>query len=237
MSLNLPDITIVETINLAIKAIRDDYNTCVNDGHENRSALYLLFNGISMGKYNIYDNAKKLIITTPENPKHLEVKHSFDSTSGKSPSIYVTLPSENDRNNSLSIGEGNADELVFDNTDPEQDEYKKQYMRRYATTYYAVVVTENRNEMVIIYNLLKYILVICTNHLALQGVENLKIGGQDIRLENSVPDKVFMRAVTLNFEYEQLAPELAFQKIYKKVRLFWKLNNTDPAQGPIDFNA
>jgi hypothetical protein len=237
MALVLPDLIIVDTLNLALIAIREDYKTCVDAGEENRSILYLLFNGLTTGKYNIYDNVKKLVLTTPESPKHIEVVSAFQSVSGKAPSVYITMPSENDRNNSLGIGQGNADELTFDNVSPDQDEYRDQYMRRYNTNYYVVMVCENRNEMVILYNLFKYILVMCTNHFALCGIENMKIGGQDLKLNDAIPDKLFMRGISMNFEYEQLAPELAFKKIYSKVRLYWKLEGATIAQGPIDFTA
>lgn len=237
MSLVIPDLVIVDSLNIGLNVLRQDYAARVAAGQENRSALYLLFNGLSTGKYNLFDNIKKLIITTPQDPNHIEVVSSFQSLAGKSPAVYVSMPSESDKNNSIGIGEGAAPEIVFDNGTGVQDEYKKQYMRRYNTNYYVVVVANNRNDMAILYTLFKYLIVILTAHLAFEGIENLKIGGQDLQMNDSTGIKMFQRGIVLNFEYSQLAPELAFDTIYQKVRLFWKMDGSEVAKGPIEFEA
>lgn len=233
MALLIPDLIITNTINTFLEALRTDYRNREIDGQIERSMLYLLFNGLSLGQYDLFANVKKIIVTTPENPKHIECKVSFDHNSSKSPAIWVTLPSESEKNNSLSIGEGNNDVLTFDNTlDNEQDEYRKQFSRRFLTSYYIVIICENRNEMLVLYHLMQSMIITCINHFALEGLENLKIGGQDLQM-NTVPDRLFKRAITVSFEYEKVVPEFLVKNIYRTLKLFWKPDGANVAQGPI----
>jgi len=234
MAVLVPDIVICNTINLALDAIRVDYRSRVDLNQEDQSILYLLFYGQSLGNYNLYLNTIKLVDTTAQDlGKHIEAKLGYDHSSSQSPAIYVTLPSENDRNNSSSIGEGDQDELVLGSN---EDEYRTQFTRRYSSTYNIIIVCENKNEMSALYNLIKELLVTCTNHLMMKGIENIKIGGQDIQFVQ-MQDKMFRRAITLNFEYEQSVPELVVKTIYSKLRLSWQPQGSDQPVGSIEITT
>lgn len=228
----IPEVILLDTCNKALKILRDDFNANQTAGTPERSLLYVLMYSLDLGTYNLYDNARQLIVTTPENPKHINaITLSFDKNSGKSPHLYITLPSESAINNSIGIGEGDYPELVYD------DQYKKQFNRRYLCTYHLVVVAENRNETLILYHLFKNMLVACTNHMAMNGIENLKIGGQDLQNGLLPPDLLFRKAITLSFEYEQQIPELFIRNIYSKILLYWKPEGAITRQGPIVIDA
>lgn len=237
MPLRIPETILLDTCNKALKILRDDYAANIAQGTEERSLLYTLMFSLDLGTYNLYDNAKALIITTPENPKHIDViSLSFDRNQGKSPHLYITLPSESTINNSIGIGEGDFPEIFYDNS-PEPDQFRKQFNRRYLSTYHLVIVAENRNETLILYHLFKNMLVACTNHLAMNGVEMLKIGGQDLQSGLTPPDILFRKAITLSFEYEQQIPELFIRNIYSKILLYWKPEGAVTRQGPIVIDA
>lgn len=222
----IPDIIIANTCNKVLSIIRQNHLDAIDNGQEDRSLLYLLFSGNALGKYDLYENAKQLLITTPESPLHLEVRVGYDHTPAtQGASIYIAMSSESDKNNSLQIGEGDQDELVFEN-DEGQNEYIKQYRRRYLTTSQVFFITQNRNEVMVLYHLFKSILTACINHLALEGISNLKIGGQDIRLTSAVPERIFMKAITLTYEYDQVVPEVFIQDIFKKIRAIMSIDDT-----------
>jgi len=222
----IPEIILANTCNKVLNIIRQNHLDAIVNNQEDRSLLYLLFNGNSLGKYNLYDNAKQLLITTSESPLHLEVRLGYDRTpTTQGASIYIAMSSESDRNNTLQIGEGDQEELVFEN-EVGQDEYIKQYRRRYSTTSQIFFVTQNRNELMVLYHLFKSIITSCINHFALEGLSNLKIGGQDIRLNTSIPEVVFMRAITLTYEYDQVVPEIFIQNIFKKIRVTLAIDDT-----------
>lgn len=227
MAIFIPEIKIAQTLNNILTIIRNNHNDAIANGQEDRSLLYLLFKTIELGRYDFYENAKHLIITTPQNPKHLQVKLSYDQNdAGNASGIFLSLASDSNRNDSLFIGEGDNAELVFDNVS-DQNEYIKQYTRRFATTYQLVIITENKNETSVLYNLFRCMIIACTEHLAFEGVSNLKLGGQDLRVNMAVPDKLFMRAITMNFEYEVVTPEIFIQDIFTKIRVIAAIDSSD----------
>jgi len=232
----IPDIILVDTLNLALNAIRTDYANKLIEGRVDESLLYLLLNGNSIGNYNLLENAIKIFITTPQNPKHFDVKGSFDHNSPSAPQVYVTLPSENSKDDELSIGEGANDELIYPR-DSEADQYRKQYMRRWIATYNVVIVCDNKNEMAVIYNVFKSLIIACIEHFSFEGLNNMKIGGQDLRMRDNIPDKTFHRAITISFEYEQVAPSLFIKSIFRTIRLYWKPEGAVTAQGPIEIST
>jgi len=230
----LPEHVLLDTINGILTIIRDDYRNKVAEDREDENMLYLLLNGQSVGKSNLYNEAVATFITTHQNPKHIDCKLSFDHNATKVNQIYVTQLSENDKNNSIGIGEGDQDELIMARND-EPDQYREQYMRRYLATYYVVIVCENRIEMTILYNVLKSMLVSCMSHFALQGLSNMKMGGQELKMRSEVPDRLFQKAIIINFEYEQVAPIIVIQEVFRKIRIFWRPVEATVSQGPIEF--
>jgi len=218
MSLLIPDVKIINTYNKILDILRTDYSAHIDAGTEERSMLYLLFQGNTLGKYDLYANIKQLIITTPEDPNHLEVRLSYDPTSTTSNNmIYVTLASENAMHDSLQIGEGDNPELLFTNDD-EANEYRKQFTRRFATTYTVMVMGKNRNEMLVLFHLLKAMTITCINHLTQEGLQNVKIGGQDVRFTGS-DIGLFARGINISFEYEQTVPEVIIKTVVNKIRV------------------
>lgn len=232
----LPEHIVINTINQILIILREDYKEKIAAGREEENMLHLLLYGQTIEKIDMYKEAVSIFITTPQNPKHFNATLSFDHNDTKAPQIYITQPSENEKNGSLQIGEGDQDELTFARTAPEQDEYRTQYMRRYMATHYVVIVCENRIEMTIIYNVLKSMIVSCMNHFALEGLSNLKIGGQELKMRSEIPDRLFQKGITMSFEYEQVAPTLVLEQVYRKIRIFWEPEGSTIPQGPIEIS-
>lgn len=233
----IPDKVIVDTLNIILRALRTNYNDSVTAGNVDESILALLLDSTAIGKYDLFANAVSIFITTPQNPKHLDVKLSYDHTSNQNfPAIFVTLPAESPTNNSIGVGEGDNPELIIARTAPETDEYRAQFTRTYLATYHVVIVAENRNEMLVLYNVLKAMLVACTNHFLMEGLLNLKIGGQDLGRMVEIPDRYFKRAITMTFQYDQISPSIVTKTIFRTIRLFWKPEGSEIAQGPIVFS-
>lgn len=236
MSLLLPDIEIVNALNTVLNVLRQDYTQYEQTSQQSRSLLYLMFGNVVLGEYDFFQNVKELILTTPESPRHIEAKLSFDhNTQQTTPTIWVGLPSENNRNNSLGVGEGIATEHLYNNY-PEQDEYKQLLSYRWGTTYQIVIGSINRNETLILYHLIKAMIVSCITHLEHQGLSNLKIGGGDLKMM-SMQDRLFTKTVTLNFEYEQNIPMIFNGAVFRKLKLYWKPEGAEVAAGPIEFES
>jgi len=231
----LPEHVILETINQLLITIRDDYRNKQIEGKQEEGLLYLLLNNQTVSNRSLYDEAVKIFITTPQSPKHFNCTLNFDHNDTKVPQLYITQPSESPANNSIMIGEGDQDEIEIANNAPEPDQYRAQYMRRYLATHYVLIVCENRVEMTVIYNVMKALLVSCINHFELTGLSNIKIAGQELKMRNEIPDRLFQKAIVLTFEYEQVSPSIVIQEIFRKIRIYWKPEGAETPQGSIEF--
>jgi hypothetical protein len=217
-NLIIPDSILADTLKNGLDAFRKDFKNAVLAGNEQKSLLYIMYNGLALGKYIMYDNLKKLICNTPEDPNYIEVKLSYDHDSKRPISIHISLPSESDRTNSLQIGEGDYPEFVTDtNNDGFGDTWRAQFGRRFSATYHIVIMADNKNEVIAIYSIIKMILISCINHLELSGLLNIKLGGGDVRLNESAPERRFIRPITISFEYETVAPELLVNTIINQL--------------------
>lgn len=227
----IPEIVLARMLDIGIQAVRLDYNQRLDDGHVSRSFLYVLFKGLKLGNYDFFDNAVKVVVTTDENPKHVRVRLAYDPNMAASPQIFISCPSETDKNNTLGVGIREENLLKFNNFQ-EQDESLQVLTRRYQTTYHITIVAENKQEATIFYHLVKALVTALLDHVAFEGLENVKIGGGDLRME-TVPGSLFMKAVTLNLEYNQEVPELQTDAIFRIFNLYWKPEGAEVAQGPI----
>src|SRR5688572_14014895 len=98
----IPDFTLVKTINMILQILREDYAEKVANAQEHRSLISLMFKNNMLGEYDLLENVVHMIMTTPQDPMHIQAQAAYDhNAQGSAPIIWVTLPSENNRNNSL----------------------------------------------------------------------------------------------------------------------------------------
>src|SRR5690606_20716173 len=82
---------------------------------------------------------------------------------------------------------------------------------RYRATYDIVILSDNSNEVVMLYHIIKSLLVALSASLTLEGLENMTFGGQDLQpYADLAPKNLFMRAIRLTIEYNSSA--LGFDK-------------------------
>lgn len=194
----MPDIIIQDTLNSVLQFLRDDYN----DNGAARSFLYRLFKDWKLDRYGLFEQAKSLIVTTDEDPKHIRVQMAYNRDKADIPQVFVNLSGENSANNGLGFDQGFISETVFNG------EYIVNYNRRFKTTYNIGCVSQNRTETILLYYLIRAMLISANNHLQLSGLSNPIIGGQDVRMSQDIAEYVFMRVIGLSFEYEQTIPDM-----------------------------
>lgn len=195
--IRVPEFILFTHVKNLINFIRlDDTDDTVN------SYLYKLANGVGIERYDYFQQLKEIFITRDnESLKYLEVDLMFNNTRDKGPTIHVTCPSESPGQNALGNDEGSRDneeyyeeEIVTENAPV--------YTRRYVATYDLVIVSDNSNECVAIYHLLKALINATRPELTLLGLENIKESGNDLTPYNELMPKMFMRTLRLSLEYE-----------------------------------
>lgn len=209
-----PEIILFNTFKAVIKAVRDDYAANVADN--TKSLLYqVLYNNSAttndgkIQRYNLFEQAVKVFITTEDDLRHLDVNLFFNAKRASIPTLHITLPSEQEKNNSLGIGEGINEPLYIpDTTTPTA--YKRTFNRRFTATTNLVITSDNTNEIVLIYHFIRSLIISLMEGLSLTGLENLKLSGGDININTDlVPQGIYSRVIGISYEYNAEGIELS----------------------------
>lgn len=200
----VPEFILLDTLQKAILAIRKDYNESSNP---DQSWIGILLKDIGYERYEFLKQASQVFIVDEKDPRHLQVDLGFNMTREGAPGIHITMPSESPGQNAIGNDEG-YQEPVFNSTG---NEYNKVFTRRYKSTYDIVVTSDNSNECLLIYHVIKAILVALTIQLNIKGLQNITFSGQDLQpYADLMPKNMFVRAIRLGIEYE--SSTLTFEK-------------------------
>lgn len=207
--INIPEISILTALRNVLKLIRKDYNDCLVAGDETQSILYLITGINELQRYKFFDQAKSLFITTENDPRHLDVNIFYNAKRLGVPTWHITLPSEHEKDNTIGIGDGNND-YYYNQT----GQYRRVLDRRFNARYVVVVTSDNLNEVVLMYHVLKSTIISLTEHFHMVDLINLKLSGNDININTEiVPENVFARGLGLDFEYDTKAYDLLLKDL------------------------
>lgn len=203
-TLILPEIILLDAYKKALKYIRNNYNDNLADVTKSFLGI-ILGNSNAIQRYNLLDQSKKVFITTENDPRNLDVNLFFNASRASVPTIHITNPSDTLITNALSISEGYQDP-IFD--DVEQT-FQTVFNRKFRAKYNIVLTSDNTNEILLMYNVIRSITISMMEHLELSGLQNIKISGADINLKSDIiPINVFIKAIGLEFEYDVVALKL-----------------------------
>lgn len=215
----IPDIILHDALNAALDAVREDYNDA---GAEVDSLLYKIFGANQLlGRYNMYEQAKEVILATEKDPKFLRVNLSFNASDTTYPSVHISLPGEQSKDNSIGVGEGDYYEDQGGLT-----EYRKEFTRGFSTTYHIVIISDNKSTIIMLYQFFRTILISLFEHFNLAGFRNILLGGSDVpMMDSQIAPGVFTRAIQMTFDYDTYAPEFITKTIINKVIYTLQLKN------------
>jgi hypothetical protein len=202
MSIIIPEVILQHTCNQILQVVRDDYDQIVNvqAGDETDTLLYKVLQQVAVFNYELFEEAKTVFLTKENiDPRHIEVALSYNPADTKYPSMYVTLPAE--------IG-GDA-----------ETDWSNEYTRSWQAKYNIIIISDNRNEIALIYHFMKAGLVAWQEHLELSGLQNLKFGGADLAWNAQLPPGLFTRAIQADFFYESIVPEWQTRVVVKDINL------------------
>lgn len=224
MAIFIPEIELHNTLKAILTVVREDYESRSN---KEDTLLYKILGSNRLQRYNLYEQGKKVFLAKEDDPRFLDVQMFFNMKRASIPTIHITLPSEQAGQDGLGIDEGYADP-AYDEIpslgDPDVLQTSPNYTRRFDTTYNIIITSDNTNEVILIYHLLRAILIPVFDHLNQVGIENCKIGGRDIQAYPSlVPDSIFMRGLSLSFSYQITSPGIFKQDIIQKIILDYSI--------------
>lgn len=198
----IPEILIHTSLKNLIKFIRDDYNANIADVQ--KSLLYRLLGTNKIQRYDLAEQAAAILITNTDNPRHLDVNMFFNAKRASIPTIHITLPSESEKNNTINVSEGFREPIYNDD-----DTYTTTFNRRFAAKTNIIITSDNSNEVVVLFHLVKNLLISLNAHFNASGLELPKLSGGDIQInQDLVPINFFTRAIGLEYEYDVEAQNL-----------------------------
>lgn len=198
----IPEILIHTSLKNLIKFIRDDYNTNIADVQ--KSLLYRLLETNKIQRYDLAEQAAAILINNTDNPRHLDINMFFNAKRASIPTIHITLPSESEKNNTINVSEGFREPIYNDD-----NTYTTTFNRRFTAKTNIIITSDNSNEVVVLFHLIKSLLISLNAHFNASGLELPKLSGGDIQISQElVPSNIFIRAIGLEYEYDVEAQNL-----------------------------
>lgn len=202
--MKIPEVILFNSIEGLLLYLRKDFDD--NSSDETNSLLYRLFkkddngNDLKINTFDYYAGAKSLFLRDEKRINQLTVNLGYNLERAKSPTIHILLPQENKgRMDGIGHISGTSDTAY----DLENQVERQARSYSFTATYSLIITSGNSAEITLIYSLLKTCLPLIEDHLEINGLSNLKIGGQDIRFtDNFGPDNIFHRDMSLQFDYD-----------------------------------
>lgn len=222
MSIVSPDIVFFNTCDILLKQIRQDWN---NHTDKSQTLLGKMLIGTNIGKYQLFEQAQTVFLQPDDNPRKLDVRMGFDTQRADIPTLHITLPREQPAEDGIGIDEGFGDTFYND----DDKEYTKTFTRRFSTNYSVMITSDNRNEVVLVYNVFRALLISAFDHMQLSGLENIKLSGGDLQINDRLAqNNIFMRSINVNFSYDLTVPDFFDNAMVQQ------LNFTGTALDPFD---
>lgn len=197
-----PEAVILTTIQNLLSFVRTNYNDCQIANTPNESYLYKVFDGNKFERYNYYEQAVGILITTKKDQRHFTVDLSFNKQKNSPPSAFISLGQEVPTYNGLGMDEGYNNSLAHGDTVDQTV-----YTRAFNTQFDLYIYSDQYLEVIVLYQLIRCLLISFTTHLEVMGLRNLSTPGKDIdKYPDFLPKDFFFRAISLRFFYETEAP-------------------------------
>lgn len=201
--LTIPEFILHDTLTKLLTWIRADY---IAQSDKTKSYIYRLLNGAGFQRYDFFTQAIAVFCGPDDDPRKLTVELMFNMERKGAPSIHITLPAEQTQSGGNGIGVDEnyiPDEIIEGDPDthtPGED--TPIYTRRYQAIYNVVVTSDNSNETILVFHVVKALLTAATFHLHQNDLQNISLGGQDIRPYNELANQLYMRAVSVSLQYD-----------------------------------
>lgn len=208
----MPELIIYNFIKTIQKILKKDFEENLD---KSKTLLNSLFEKdrdekkLQLETYDHLKQAEKILIS-----KGFAVNLGYNTEVSKMGCVHILLPSENSQPTGIGGNDGYQEDLEFD------DSFSPIFSQSFSTTYNLLISSENSLEVLMIYNFLKASFLSLHEHLELYGFQNLKMGGNDIQMQQDlVPTNIYHRSLTISFDYEMIIPSFYKTKLAKDFKL------------------
>lgn len=192
----IPEYILATHIENCLEYIKDDYNKQTN---KKKTFLYKNVGGVTFKKHDYFAIAVELFTAAKNKKQALEVTVGYNFERASMPTIHIIVPDE-DNGPTDGIGFGETTDVAI----VPEDYSEKTFMRSFAANYNLLITSVNQEQTVLIYHLLRALLIGTFFTLDTQGLQNPKLRGQDITLQQDLMSpNIFHRILSISFFYEQ----------------------------------
>lgn len=214
MAIIVPEIVLFNVVEGLLKHVKQDIAD--NAADETNSFLYRILQGVKDRKHDYYVEAKNLFSREEDNPRAIRTRMFFDAQEANIPTVHITMPQEQYAQNENSIGVGEDPKDTWYNS--ATNEITPSRERHFDTTFHVIITSDNHREVLIIYHVVKSLMIAALSEINLMGLEDPKLGGQDIRpKEDIVPPHIFMRGVSVNVSYDVTVPRFFPEELIRQL--------------------
>lgn len=213
----IPEIKIIEIIDVILAVVADDYNSTTD---KNRTLLYQLFGDTQIGKYNFYKEAVDIFTRGTEHQRRIQTRMMFDAQRAHLPTIHITMPSEQPNGDGIGFDQG----YIEDTIDNENRTVTPMFTRMFDTNYHAVITSDNALEVICIYHVIKGLLISTFSNIEFNGIRNPKFSGQDLQIQmDNMPPHIFVRGLGISCSYETTVPSFDKEKFINKFKTIFTI--------------
>lgn len=213
----IPEIKIIEIIDVILAVVHDDYNSTTD---KNKTILYQLLGTTQIGKYNFFKEAVDIFTRGDEHQRKIQTRMMFDAQRAHLPTIHITMPSESPSGDGIGFDQGYVD----DDVDMENRKVTPMYTRMFETNYHAVITSDNALEVICIYHVIKGLLISTFSNVEFQGIRNPKFSGQDLQIQTeNMPPHIFVRGLGINCSYETTVPSIDKENFINKFKAIFTI--------------
>lgn len=191
---------------LALKTILDgllaNISKNLKEVPKEETMLFRIFGSQAYNKFKYYEQGVALFTQTNRKSRQIKTKVAFDGDLSSYPTIYITIG----KDDYAFSGIGDQDGGYVNDKDKRSTPMKRCRFRGESSI---VLVTDSVEEMAIMYHVIRAMLISSGDTFGYWGLENVKVGGADVQLnEDTIPKAVYMRAISLVYEYDILIPSM-----------------------------
>ncbi len=201
----LPEIVLVDKINASLKLLRENYNEIPD---KKQSGLALFAGSQKLGNYVLFDELIETIITSGKSPGHILVRHSYDLSDLQEPGAYLNFGNESDNLSSMGLGSGDHGLHYGPEGINDPEGHGNIYSKRYDAEYYLTLIGQNKNQITMLYHFFKALVSSISLQLETFGLQGLKMSGNGMTTDPRVPPNLFVRVLTMSFNYATYSPSL-----------------------------
>ncbi len=167
----------------------------------------LLFSDLKIGNYAFAEQAKEIFKREKGHTRIIDFDLTYNKKTNTPVNLFLSLGSDTPSQGYLGMSLSGVQE----------DEGGRMYFQsRFDQSISLYIYTDNSNETLVIYYVLKSILLASQQLLDFKGFKNLRLSGTDIaEYPHFVPSDLFYRVINLRFNYEDSVPNFNTSVIAK----------------------